>query len=379
MRILHTNLVLLIILLSILLAPFPAISEEETPQPSVSKVFSVYSEEASAAFKINQDAVRKMMEAGLKALFEKATSKEALLSVISTNDVIGIKVFSLANGISGTRTETVKALAECLLEAGVPKENIIVWDRKKENLILSGYKKMCGEVGIKMTTPLEEGWDLETYYESFFPASLTVGDVEFGKSGNDIGRKSYVSKLVSKKCTKFILVSPSMHHNTLGATGNVYSLASGATDNFLRFENAGNRLVEAAPEIYAMEAVGDKVVFCITDALICQYRGEKNSFLHYAKELKELRFSKDPVALDWFLLKDMMLLRKQSIAEFATVGKLLCENSVLLELGNISDSRIWFTVLDENGNFIRKPEDLPTVVPWTKDPDTVRHWWRLWL
>ena len=88
-----------------------------------------------------------------------------------------------------------------------------------------------------------------------------------------------------------------------------------------------------------MEAVGDRVALCITDALLCQYRGQSSSFLHYSLETDELWFSKDPVALDSLAFRKMMDIRRDRAL---TAGSRRIfpglagppENVVLLELGN---------------------------------------------
>src|SRR2546430_5226942 len=89
-----------------------------------------------------------------------------------------------------------------------------------------------------------------------------------------------------------------LNHHTAGVCGNLFSLATGSVDNTARFESAYSRVATAVPEIYALPALSDHVVLNIVDALICQYEGEERSLLHYSNPLNELRFSRDPVALD---------------------------------------------------------------------------------
>ena len=67
------------------------------------------------------------------------------------------------------------------------------------------------------------------------------------------------------------------------------------------------------PEIYALPAVGDRVVLNIVDALLCQYEGEHTIRLHDSVALNELRFSTDPVALDVLSLQELN--RQREIAK----------------------------------------------------------------
>lgn len=373
--------------------------------PDLSEVVVVKDQKATQAFCPNSQVVAQMMEKGLCEVTHSATLSESILSLVSTNDVVGIKVYALKNGVGGTRIEVVKALVQALKSAGLPQEQIVIWDRSWESLYSGGFMKLGRDLGVPVLSAAEGGFDETVAYSSFFPSSLVAGDVEFGKKnqwrdwqrkGQDllssqsetnlarpenVGRRSFVTKLLTQKITKLILVTPLIHHNSLGAAGNIYSLASGCTDNFLRFENDGYRLAEAASEIYAMEAVGDKVVLCITDALLCQYRGQTSGFFHYSLEINELRFSKDPVALDVGAFLEMMEIRQDAapddsaFKEISLAGKTLCENAVLLELGNAVASKIQVRrfALDGDAATPSSSQQEPA-----KESDGKRSWWKFW-
>jgi hypothetical protein len=183
------------------------------------------------------------------------------------------------------------------------------------------------------------GFDEEAFYNPERPifGQLVYGDLEFGRQGELLGRKSYVSKLVSKRMTRIITVAPLLNHNTAGVCGNLFSLASGSVDNFRRFEVETFRLATAVPEVYALPQVGDRVALNITDALICQYHGEQRSLLHYSAPLNELRFSKDPVALDLLSLRELERQRQAAKdaprSESITNHLEMIQNAALLELG----------------------------------------------
>src|SRR5205814_6264206 len=116
--------------------------------------------------------------------------------------------------------------------------------------------------------------------------------------GDGIGRKSYLAKLVTKEITKIINITPMLNHNFAGVTGNLYSLALGSVDNSMRFENRFERLATAAPEIFALPELSDRVALNIVDALTCQYDAEQRSLLPYSTQLNELRFGTDAIARD---------------------------------------------------------------------------------
>jgi hypothetical protein len=265
-------------------------------------------------------------------------------SLISPKEIVGIKVFSSPGPNAGTRPALVGALIEGLLEARVPPTNIIIWDKHQVDLRRAGFVELGEHYGVQVQGSADCGYDEEVFYSPDRPilGQLVWGDVEFGRKGEGIGRRSFVSKLLTKRITKIISVTPLLNHNSAGVSGHLYSLAMGSVDNTIRFENDVSRLSTAVPEIYALPALGDRVVLNITDALICQYQGEQRGLLHYSTALNELRFSKDPVALDLLSLRELErtrlaskipILRDQSLTNQLE----LLANASLLELG-VSDS-----------------------------------------
>ncbi len=101
----------------------------------------------------------------------------------------------------------------------------------------------------------------------------------------------------------------------------------------MRFEADPDRLATAVPEIYASTNLSDHVVLNITDALICQYEGGETSRLHYSQTLNELRFSRDPVALDALSIQELDRQRRAAGAPEVKPNLDLYNNAALLELG----------------------------------------------
>jgi hypothetical protein len=87
------------------------------------------------------------------------------------------------------------------------------------------------------------------------------------------------------------------------------------------------------PEIYALEQLSDHVVLNIVDALICQYEGGERGLLHYSAILNELRFSRDPVALDVLSIEELERQRLVSHAPEIKPSMELYNIATLLELG----------------------------------------------
>ena len=230
----------------------------------------------------------------------------------------------------------VAAVVEGLLEAKVPAPHIIIWDKHRADLRRAGFFEMAKRYGIRAEGSALSGYDQDQFYDTPLLGQLVWGDLEFGKKGDGLGRRSFVSKLVSREMTKIINVTPLLNHNSAGVCGNLISLALGSVDNTIRFETDVRRLSEAVPEIYALPALSDRVALNIVDALLCQYQGEHLSLLHYSVPLNEVRCSKDPVALDVLSLHELERQREVSKMTSITNHFVLYQNASELELG-VSD------------------------------------------
>ena len=309
------------------------------------RVVTVQDREATEAFRPIPERIQAMVERGLKGLTGKASSREAWLSLLSTQDVVGIKVYSAPGQNSGTRPTVAATVAKSLIAAGLAPRQIIVWDKFEVDLREAGFFALADELGIRVAASASAGYDPTNFYDTPLIVNLTWGDFEFGQTGDGIGRKSFVSKLVTREMTKIINLTPLLNHNLAGVSGNLYGLAVGSVDNTLRFEADATRLAKSVPEIYALASVGDKVVLSITDALICQYEGGQRGLLHYSTVLNQLRFSRDPVALDMLSVKELDRQRRATKSPYLKPNFDLYVYAGLLELGVNDVTRIQVDLL----------------------------------
>lgn len=309
--------------------------------PTLSTVYVVENPLATEAYRARADQIQPMLVRGITNLTGIADTAKAWLSLASTQDVVGIKVFSEPGPNSGTRQPVVAAVVQSLLSAGISASNIVVWDKHLGDLKLAGYNRLSERFGVQLAGSAEAGYDENTFYgESPLIGNLVWGDFEFGRKGEGIGRRSYVSKLVTQRITKIINITPLMNHNHAGVAGILYSLSLGSVDNTRRFENDAERLATAVPEIYALPALSDRVILNIVDALICQYEGEERTLLHYSTALNQLWFSRDPVALDALSLQELERQRNKPGTPRQKGNSELYSNAELLELGTSDVKKI---------------------------------------
>lgn len=289
--------------------------------------------QATSAFEPQPAIVQDMVDRALLKFTGKEDIVQAWRTIVSTQDVVGLKVYCAPGPTSGTRPSVVSAVVRGLLAAGLPPHNIVIWDKQLADLRAAGFDELAQRYDVRVAGSANSGYDEKVFYDNTLPGELVSGDFEFDKSGNKTGRKSYVSKLLTGDVTKIITITPLLNHNSAGVTGNLYSLATGSVDNISRFESQPGRLATAVPEIYALPALSDHVALSITDALIGQYQGEHQSALHYSTAVNQIWISKDPVALDVLAIQELDRERKVRKMIPAHPNAELYHNAWELELG----------------------------------------------
>lgn len=304
-----------------------------TKSPQRARVVIAEDARATETFTPNAAVVQSLVERGLQQLTGKTTTTAAWRSLVSTNDIVGLKVHSAPGATGGSRPEVAAAVASTLIAAGVPAKQIIVWDKHAAELREAGFTALRERLGVRVESAADAGWDAKAAYDRALIGSLVFSDLEFGQKGEQVGRKSHLSKLVTRTITKHVSIAPLLNHNLMGVCGHLQSLALGAADNTIRFENHPAHLFEAVPELFAMPELGDRVVLNITDALLCQHEGEQRPLLHYSVALNQLRFSNDPVALDVLSLEELQRQRRKVGFAAAKVSLAMFRNATLLELG----------------------------------------------
>lgn len=296
------------------------------------------------AFLPDETRVEAAFDRGLTSFTQATTVSNAWRSLVAPSDIVGIKVFSSPGPVAGTRPAVVEAIVHGLLAAGLRRDHIIIWDRHEGDLRTAGFYDLGRSLDVRVAGAEEAGYDTNTFYlpDSPVVGALVWGDLEFGRTNGDfsIGKKSYVSKLVSQQMTKIISVAPLMNESSAGVCGHFFSLAMGSVDNTRRFEGNEDRLAVALPEIYALPSIGDRVVLNVTDALLAQYEGGPEGYLQFSAVRNEIWIGRDPVALDTMALKELMLQRRLVNAPEMPSNFATYTNAVLLQLGVDDPARI---------------------------------------
>ncbi|KIE59226.1 hypothetical protein A946_00385 [Methylacidiphilum kamchatkense Kam1] len=323
------------LLLEFCLLLLPALWAQTTEKH---RVLIVENPASVVGYEANFSIVKAMFQSALKTYTQKSSSREAWSSFfhISSKDVVGIKINASGGTVMSTRKALVNAIAESLMEAGVPSQHIIVWDKYEDDLYNANYLPLTEDSRylVKSVIP-QTGFDPKVFYVNEILGKLIWGDMLFQglkpspfekKQASDseenvaklyekgvpvsslerrVSNKSFYAKIVTQICSKIINVPVFCDNPNIGLNGCLASLALGMVDNTRRFQGEGVWGDPAIAEILDQPIVRKKVILHVMDALIAGYAGGPQFSPEYAVVTGSIYLSTDPVAIDSIVLPQM--------------------------------------------------------------------------
>jgi uncharacterized protein (DUF362 family) len=258
--------------------------------------------------KIDGARVRKELERGMAKLTGETDMGKAWAKFVGPEDVVGLKVNPIGEAILSTKPEVVDAIIEGLVAAGVPKANIVIWDRRLFQLEEAGFTAArfpgIRILGTEMKGPNGEFYDdkgeLWAKDNIDREALPYVADLEM-KYGKDVlgmmlneGKKSYFTKIVTEKVTKIVNV-PILKNAGATTTCCLKNLAYGSLSNTSRLHKIW---MKSVAEPCAFPVLRDKVVLNIVDGLQACYDGGPGANPKFIYDSNVLLLGSDPVAVD---------------------------------------------------------------------------------
>lgn len=289
------------------------------PGPFPGKVVQVTDPKATVDKKPDAKVVKAMLEKGITALTGKDL-KGSFKLLFTKKDIVGIKVNPVGAGIISTHLEVVDALVDWLVAGGLPKKNIVIWDRFDYMLKDAGFTQerypglrivglqTMDEAAAEGKTQDDSAWlkDGRHVSEDNFDREVFYwADVDGPKEGPAYkpylnqhvfnGKHSYYGKLLTKDLTKIINV-PVFKNTGNGISMATKNLGYGSICNTARLHQP--LFFDVCTEVLAFPVLRDKVVLNVTDGLIGQYDGGPmpDAKTHWA--CNTLFIATDPFALD---------------------------------------------------------------------------------
>jgi hypothetical protein len=272
--------------------------------------------------------IAEMVKKGITQLTGKSI-KDSYGLFFNKNDIIGLKVNPVGPPLINTHPELVEAVINWLVANGMPRQNIIIWDRFDYMLADAGFTaaRFPG-VGIEGLQTLDEkgnNWrdkdgkhlSIKNFDQDvFYLAKGVVGEKVQGYKDNDAylnqhvfnGEYSYFGKLITQKLTKIINLAAYKN------TGNGISMATknlgyGAICNTARLH--APLFFNVCTEVLAAPVIRDKLVLNITDGIRGQYDGGPDKNAQFVYPNCSLYFATDPFALDMTCHRELVAKRKE--------------------------------------------------------------------
>ncbi len=273
--------------------------------------------------------VHQMFSTGIEHLTGKNVD-ESFSLLFEKDDIVGIKVNPVGAGLISTRLEVVDAVIDWLIKNGLPKKNIVIWDRFDYMLADAGFTperypgirieglQTMDEAAAAGETEDDRKWlDSQGNHvsQSNFDKDIYYwADVEGPKDKPYLnqhvfnGKYSYYGKLITKDLTKIINL-PVFKNTGNGISMATKNIGYGAICNTNRLHKP--LFFDVCTEVLAHPVVRDKLVLNIIDGLRAQYDGGPMPAAQFTYLYNNLFFATDPFALDMICHRILVAKRKE--------------------------------------------------------------------
>jgi hypothetical protein len=316
------------------------------------RVVQATDEHALAGEKPDVPTVDRMLRASLLQLTGLASVKEAWSTFVTPEDTIGIKVNPVAGKLLSTSLELVQVILRQLEEAGIPRERIVIWDRREFEMHEVGFTTEAFPgvtiVGTERKDAAGSFTDAEgkLYSEAMIDRAWYYwADVEGKYDAETLpymvneGKHSYFSSICTNGVTKIINV-PILKNAGASVTLCLKNLAFGAITNTGRLHK--QLWAETCAEVPAFPPLRDKTVLNIVDGIKGCYQGGPGANPEFITAFNTLLVGTDPVAVDR-IGYDMILAtrrEKKIQQEESPRGRAFLELAAQLGLGTADRARI---------------------------------------
>ncbi|MFH0991929.1 MAG: DUF362 domain-containing protein [bacterium] len=282
-------------------------NEKSLPGKYPGTVIQAYDDKSIANNKIDLPVVDAMVRKSLLTLTGASSIAKAWNQFVTPEDIIGLKVNPVAGKDLSTSLEIVHAIVKQLEESGIPKKNIVIWDRREFEMHEVGFtKENFPGVQIIGTERKDEkgsfynaegklyGADMIDEKWSYWADLEQKYDAETLPYMINEGKHSYFGKICTQQVTKIINI-PILKNAGPTVTLCLKNLAYGCISNTGRLHRSWH---ETCAEVPCFEPVRDKVVLNIVDGIKGCYDKGPGADPKFFTEYKTVLVGTDPVAVD---------------------------------------------------------------------------------
>src|SRR5262247_166066 len=278
--------------------PYKPAAMPGMPGPYPGKVVSVKSAKCLSedGLKIDGEAVREMMERGMRALAGDAKAIDSWRRFFTPDDVVGIKVNAGGRPWVVSSHEIVAETIRNLMAVGVKPQQIYIYERFQNQLDQVNYAPSVPE-GVNIFAA--ERANMRNDNQSYDPRVYVESDF-FGEDDT----RSNMMRLVAQRLTKIINIPNMKDHGATGVTGCLKNIAYGSFSNVARTHQRGkSHTYSVVGTLAAMEPLRSRTVLQIMDGLRGVWHGGPFArTTRYVFYPRQIMFGTDPVAIDRLLL-----------------------------------------------------------------------------
>jgi uncharacterized protein (DUF362 family) len=239
---------------------------------------------------IPRDRLRAALDAGIAALLDLSSPRDAWRELFSREDYVSLKANCLAGPMMSTLPAVCEAVVAALERGGVSPSHCTIWDRTERELRQAGYRIRKSGAGPKVmaTDSPGVGFTSELHYH---------------------GRAcSLISRILTNYSTCWINVPRLKDHNLAGMSGGLKN-AFGAVHNPNKYHS--NNCDPYVADVNAIPVIKERHRLTVVDALAVQVHGGPAYRREWAAAPRLLLLGVDPVAVDVICLEILSALRKQ--------------------------------------------------------------------
>lgn len=238
---------------------------------------------------VNSRTVLALFQKGLSLLEDKSPSAY-LRSLFPPPARIGIKINTIAGRLLSTSPETALSSAEAVHACGIPRRNIIIWDRTNRELKEAGFRLNSSGKGFRIMGTDTRGIG----YTRDLSVHRSVG--------------SRISRIQTDEIDYSISLAILKDHGLAGITGGMKNYF-GAVHNPNKYHD--NHCDPFVAHVFDLPAIKIKHRLTVIDALTVQYHMGPSFHSRWAEPAGTLIISKDPVAADYTGWKMIEALRSR--------------------------------------------------------------------
>jgi hypothetical protein len=330
-----------------------SIAPQRSPaRQALSPVIICERPDAVQGYDVDPDQVRQMVNHALLTLTSSSDIGTAWRRLgVTPQDIVGIKIATAGGPGLSTHTALVKAICDGLQAAGLPRSQIIIWDKLQDKMSAAGYPLRPAsdhQASIQSIVP-GNNYDPAVFFKYGVIGNLIWGDYQFNQmvdsdfyDPSPVATRSYYATFLTQTCTKIINVPVLNDNEMFGIDACLTSLAIGAVDNTRRFIGAPSYGDPAIDEVFNQSFIRRKVIVHILDAMVAQCAGGPAFNPQFCQSFGAIYVGRDPVAIDSLALPRLENMRRRvNVPSFGNTSSYLTSAAVL-GIGTTDRRRIQF-------------------------------------